>query len=138
MPPSLLHAVHHNWIEGRSQPAAGGDGFEVKAPRTKKPLGRWPRSGSRELEAALEGCERAEMRWSLLSVRERRQRLERGLERWLDDRDGAEQALLALGCSERELHTHLSIAAANVERLLGAGERAADELDPRTPGTSVA
>jgi acyl-CoA reductase-like NAD-dependent aldehyde dehydrogenase len=133
-----LHAVHHNWIDGRPAPASSGDGFEVKTPRTKKSLGRWPRSGARELEAALAACERAETRWSLLSVRERRQRLERALDRWLDDGDGAEQATLALGCSARELHAHGSAAAASVERLLAGGDHAADDLDPRTSGTSVA
>jgi acyl-CoA reductase-like NAD-dependent aldehyde dehydrogenase len=132
-----LHELHHNWIAGRTA-RAGGDGFELRAPVTRETLGRWPRSGARELDEALAGCERGESLWSALSVAERRQRIERALDDWLADRDAASAALPALGFTARELEAQLELAWRAGADVLRAGERACAEFDPRASGASVA
>jgi acyl-CoA reductase-like NAD-dependent aldehyde dehydrogenase len=132
-----LHAVHHNWIDGRPTGAAGGDGFEVKADGSRTPIGRWPRSGSRDLEAALGASARAEGAWSALRPRERRTRLESALERWVGDRRRDAITMAALGCTSLELDSFVDAAAREVERLFERSERVPNAFDPRAGGANV-
>lgn len=70
-------------------------------------------------------------------MRERRSRLERALERWIDDSKGDELALTGLGCTKPELDAHCRAAVALVERLLAGTDRSLPELDSRIVGAHV-
>jgi len=132
-----LPLQHHHWIDGRPYDATSSDGFDVRIEGTRSNVGRWPRAGAPELDAALAACARDERTWSTLPARERRRRLERALDQWLVDRAREEETIAALGCTPRELDLLMQRAARDVEKLFEDDSGSVSALDPSAGGANV-
>lgn len=103
-----MTVARHNWIGARSCDAASGDGFELAATSDRaRVLGRWPRSGRADVQAALAAAESGRLAWRR-TPRSERAHLLREAARALDaapDPGGWIAARLSLEPSELAVHT---------------------------------
>jgi acyl-CoA reductase-like NAD-dependent aldehyde dehydrogenase len=104
-----LTVARHNWIDARSCGAASGDGFEIAATSDRsRALGRWPRSGRADAQAALAAAAKGGAEWRQRPRSERAELLREAARR-LDaapDAAGLIAARLSLEPSELAVHVH--------------------------------
>ncbi len=102
-----MTVARHNWIDARSCGAASGDGFEIAATSDRsRVLGRWPRSGRADSQAALAAAAKGGPEWRR-RPRSERARLLLEAARILDaapDPGGLIAARLSLEPSELAVH----------------------------------
>lgn len=124
----MLHRAQ-NLIAGRRVDAASGESFELHAEGTRTSLGRWPRSGARDAEAARLGLVAAASDWSRRTPAERLDRLWEAFERLDDDPDPDDRLARAWGLARHEVEDLFEPAGADLDAWLAAGGGAAATMD---------
>lgn len=141
MPISLgrdtLQREHHNWIDGRPVPASRGDTFEARVEGTRTVLGRWPRSGERDLSMALDACERAETSWGRLAHAERRAELQRALRAFGTDGTALADTEQAFGATPAEVEAWIEEAVHAAQHAFGARHAEDERIDVCPAGAHV-
>lgn len=102
---SFVQFSHHNWIDGAPRPALSEETFELKVAGTRETLGRWPRSGPRDLELALASCTGGPDAdsWRRAAIERRRTLLSDAIDVLLDDPAAEESVARGLGLRAAEI-----------------------------------
>lgn len=133
-----MHTQHHNWIDGALCAAVSGETFDVRSAGTRDSLGRWPRSGARDLDVALRAHDRDAVRWSATPADTRRQILSSAIDDLLDDAVGEEHVARAIGLELAELDAFLEPLEWALDDVLeGRARPSAEFASARQPGATV-
>ncbi len=120
-----------NFIDGAWAPALGGDVFEAGLrQRSREESIWWPRSGARDLVAAVAGLRRASPAWRRRRPDERAELLSLALDRWHGNASGADQLAELLGLGEGALDDDFERALLTGDELIATAP-IADHSDER-------